>query len=188
VNSLSLQAISEHNDIDKTRKSLWLASAFTLIVSNATFQSDQVDIFGLQVTVSQAHLVAVGRLAITILLLVFLLHCSVLSIAWYRAKSDHEHSRWETERREEIGQIETQLSDPYSETYDWRDSADPWQVDFHDQWETRNSELQRLARWSDAYASLIEFLLRYALTLAVSLATLINPLFLSRWLELFSLN
>ena len=67
-------AVTEHDDLSKTRKSIFGASIYTFVVANAHFLTDKMSIFGLEVAVVQSDLVLLGRISSGLLLFFFVLH------------------------------------------------------------------------------------------------------------------
>ncbi len=181
-----LQLIHESDNLEKTRKSLWAASIYTVLVSNATFHSDQVDLFGLQVSVSQTDLISLGRLTLSFLLIVFLIRCSVVSTNWHSKRIENQYDQWEGKVRGEIQEIVEQETGEHKG--DWSDYADPWDVHFRDQSTIRRSNVEKIARRTELYSKLVDFLVRYALTLFVSLATLFNPRMFRTLLDFFAFS
>ncbi len=63
----------ENDDPAKVRKSLLTISLATLFIANVQFSTNQLSFFGLQVVIDSARLVAFGRIASGVLLVVFFL-------------------------------------------------------------------------------------------------------------------
>ncbi|WP_152497196.1 hypothetical protein [Roseovarius sp. THAF8] len=171
--------------MDKTRKSLWVASIFTLVVANAVFQTDSIDLFGLKLLVCQSELIAVGKLTISVLLFVFAMHSVVPLSNWFQSRSEDNYEFWESAAKSEIEEIENQVSGSETEDYSWEDQADPWIVNFHYEKIKRLKRLEILSNFSAAASGLVEFILRYAFTILVAFYSLFLPEQLSNLLKLF---
>ncbi len=66
--------ISEHDNLGKTRKSLYAASIYTFVISNTHLLTNKLNLFGLEVLVDQGALIIIGRLSVAFLLVLYCLH------------------------------------------------------------------------------------------------------------------
>lgn len=101
-----IQSVIEHSDLDRTRRSLYIASFYTIIVANADITGEYLEIFQLQVRFVQSDLVALGRLAVAILLGIFLLHTLTQVFSKTSGLARDWFDRWEKTAHSEIYKME----------------------------------------------------------------------------------
>ncbi|WP_171230852.1 hypothetical protein [Ruegeria sp. HKCCA6707] len=124
---MPLTSAIEHENLSKTRKSLYFAVAFTFAVSNAELLSDQIAIFGLSIAVVQADLVAFGQLITVFLLAIFFLHSLVAVTEALSVLLKRINERWNKRSMAEIERINEGLfpdpsfdhEDPYAHLDSW---------------------------------------------------------------------
>ncbi|SMX22597.1 hypothetical protein [Boseongicola aestuarii] len=167
-----------------------MSSAYTLLVANASFLSDELSVLGLRISVSQHDLIAAGRFVIVMLLLIFLAHASILLLKRYETQAGRAYKTWEESSLKEIAKIEEHMENRYGgdPNEDWRDAADPWDVHHYEEDQKKLARLHRITICNAMLGSGVDFSIRYALTILVSLIALFRPEVAGAALKLFALR
>jgi hypothetical protein len=168
-----LQAIIEHADLDRTRRSLYIAALFTFVIANAQFQSREMSIFGLRVIIDPEQLVALGRFSVTFLLCIFLLHSISNILALFEQFKRAAFDNWESAAKEELVEIENQMMNPdYGQDYG---EPEPWDAHYYDQRVLRKTSVERVERIKLLFETSKRFILNYAIVVIFASIALLYP-------------
>ncbi|MEP5730777.1 MAG: hypothetical protein ABJL67_15560 [Sulfitobacter sp.] len=121
-------SLAEHADLQKTRRSLFAASFYTILVSNVEFLSQEISLFGLKLSVKQSELIAFGRLAIAILFALFLVHAFSSITGFLKRRAEEQYEIREATLKQEAAQLRLELEHPngFASVYD----PEEWEVIF----------------------------------------------------------
>ncbi|TMV09604.1 hypothetical protein FGK63_00610 [Ruegeria sediminis] len=173
---MPLTTAIEHENLTKTRKSLFFAIVFTFAVANAELLSNQISVFGLEISVVQSDLVAFGQLVVIFLLSIFFLHSLVTVFEAISTLIKRVNERWNKRSMAEIERINNEMfPDPSLGHEDPYGHLEAWEYQ-------HMMENQKRAKREDIAATVVDvavgfrnFVLEYLLVLVAALFALINP-------------
>ena len=167
-------SVVDHENLSRTRKSLYASSIFTLVIANSDFLTQSLTVFGLSIAIDQRDLIATGKLSVGVLLSIF---CIQALSGFFTAASEIQKAhfeKWDKEAKHEISQIEMEIHNP-NEFHRQEMGMDPWDEAYY------NERLKRLGRtstfemFSFGYSRLSMFILNYGLVLFVSICAMFAP-------------
>ena len=173
---MPLTSAIEHENLCKTRKSLYFAVAFTFAVANAELLSDQISIFGLSIAVVQADLIAFGQLITVFLLAIFFLHSLVAVTEAISVLLKRINERWNKRSMAEIERINKDMfPDPSFDHEDPYGHLETWE--YHHMMENQKREKREdvAATAVDVVTAFRDFTLEYLLVLLTAIFALVNP-------------
>ncbi|MEL6595646.1 MAG: hypothetical protein AAFQ47_06895 [Pseudomonadota bacterium] len=160
----------DHSDIKKTRRALLIASITLLIAASLSFQTDVLSVFGLEIRISNVHMVEIIRLFVGYFLIVFLLRSALISprylLRWKRRSDD----LWEKGFREQIEEIERE-ADPRYDGYD----PDPWYIDLSDGVSQRALSRAKWIRIAKVFNRFLVFLMEWAFIVVIAAIAIRDP-------------
>jgi hypothetical protein len=179
---LNIFAVADHEDVKRTRKSLYAASIFTILVANSTFLSSQIDIFGLVLAVEQSRLVALGKIAVAILSLIFILHQALVLFELVKSEVEIWFSDWDTMAKKEVEYLHLEIaSQPPDLSYE--PPQEEFEKSYYKMRKKKNSVRAALLLSADLLRGLALFVLNYGVLMVFVATSLFKPQLLSVLVE-----
>ncbi|MFT6536913.1 MAG: hypothetical protein ACJAQU_001816 [Loktanella salsilacus] len=164
-------ALTDTEDLAKTRRALVVVASFTILVANATILSDRLSIFGLEITFDQAQVVLLGRISLASLLLILTFHLIDAAFSTGIKINNDFDAKWESLAKYENHEMERQNQ------YDSYDGSEPdnWDVHFANEQNRRAKRALRLQLIATGFTSAKFIIIRDAPTVAISIIAAIDP-------------
>ena len=167
--------IAEYENLIKTRRSLLIASFFTIIIANTDIRSDEASIFGLRLAIDQAQIVSLGKLTVSFLLFIFVMQALGTGVLKLNDQISKFDERWDKIRKQEIKEIEIEIHNP-NEEHRWDSEAPrPWYDDYAKERERRERRRKRLNLASISYDFMMTLVIQYSISIFIASIAIFRP-------------
>lgn len=174
---MSIFATTDHADLNKTRRSLYVCGVFTLVVANATFLTNKISLFGLEFAIEQSDLVALGQLVTIFLLLIFVLQTAEAAVeACYKIlRAINERSEDKSNKTIEAISNDIERRSSGQPEQGPEDYLEPWEFDAYQASLMRERNESMMMGLKMVVSGFVAFTTKYTIVLSVSVFAVFFP-------------